>query len=142
MMGKNILRSERGANYMRVAGIDHLVLTVTNIEKTCAFYSRVLGMQEIELAGGRKALLFGKQKLNLHQVGQEIRPYAKKNMPGAADICFIANCDIVKVLEHLKLCGVTVEEGPVDREGAAGRMRSVYIRDPDGNLVEIASYLS
>jgi len=125
---------------MRIIGIDHLVLTVRNVTETCAFYSRVLGMRDIEFAGGRKALLFGRQKINLHEVGKEYKPHAQNPLPGTTDICFITGDDINDVVEHIKLCGVVIEEGPVTRDGAAGTMQSIYIRDPDGNLVEVSSY--
>lgn len=121
--------------------LDHLVLTVADINATCAFYQRVLGM-EVRSFGpqGRKALHVGRQKINLHQHGQEFEPKATQPTPGSADLCFIAATPLEAVIAHLKACNVTIEEGPVDRSGATGPIRSVYIRDPDGNLIEISTY--
>jgi catechol 2,3-dioxygenase-like lactoylglutathione lyase family enzyme len=121
--------------------LDHFVLTVADIDATCAFYARVLGM-EVRTFGpqGRKALHFGRQKINLHQRGREFEPKAAHPLPGSADLCFIAAAPLDTVVAHLVACGVAIEEGPVDRTGATGPIRSVYIRDPDGNLVEIATY--
>jgi catechol 2,3-dioxygenase-like lactoylglutathione lyase family enzyme len=119
--------------------LDHLVLTVANIEQSCEFYSRVLGMT-IEIFGqGRKGLSFGNQKINLHEHGREFDPKARNPRPGSADLCFISETPLDEVLEHLKFCGVPVELGPVERSGAAGTIRSVYLRDPDLNLIEIAN---
>jgi catechol 2,3-dioxygenase-like lactoylglutathione lyase family enzyme len=119
--------------------LDHLVLTVANIEQSCEFYSRVLGMK-IEIFGqGRKGLSFGNQKINLHEHGREFDPKARNPRPGSADLCFISETPLDEVLEHLKFCGVPVELGPVERSGAAGTIRSVYLRDPDLNLIEIAN---
>ncbi|GGH13901.1 VOC family protein [Silvibacterium dinghuense] len=119
--------------------IDHLVLTVTNIPATCDFYSEVLGM-EVESANGRTALLFGEQKINLHQRGHEFEPKAAHPMPGAADLCLITEAPMPEVVEYLAALRVHIEIGPVERNGAMGRMQSVYIRDPDRNLVEISNY--
>jgi catechol 2,3-dioxygenase-like lactoylglutathione lyase family enzyme len=112
---------------------------VADIEKTCEFYSRVFGMEVSTFGGGRKALHFGRQKINLHQHGKEFEPKAHLPAPGSADLCFITNVPIGKVLLHLGHCGVPVEEGPVIRTGAEGRIESVYIRDPDRNLIEISN---
>lgn len=121
--------------------LDHFVLTVADIDATCAFYQRVLGM-EVRTFGPlqRKALHFGRQKINLHQRGKEFEPKAAHPLPGSADLCFIANGPLDAVIAHLKACGVAVEEGPVDRTGATGAIRSVYFRDPDGNLIEVSTY--
>lgn len=125
---------------MRVERIDHFVLTVRDIEVTCGFYLRVLGMQVEEFGGGRKALRFGEQKINLHKAGNEFEPKARKPVPGSADFCLITDVPLEGVTEHLASCGVEVIEGPVERTGAMGPMESVYFRDPDGNLIEISSY--
>ena len=118
---------------------DHIVLTVANIEQSCEFYSRVLGMK-IEIFGhGRTGLSFGSQKINLHEHGHEFDPKARNPRPGSADLCFISDTPLEEVVEHLKFCGVTVELGPIERRGAAGTIRSVYLRDPDLNLIEIAN---
>ena len=120
--------------------IDHLVLTVADVERTLAFYSRVLGMEPVTFAGGRRALAFGRQKLNLHQAGREYEPKALKPVPGAIDLCFIASTPLEEVIATLKREGVVVIEGPVAKTGALGPMMSVYFRDPDGNLVEVSNY--
>ncbi|HTV49167.1 MAG TPA: VOC family protein [Phycisphaerae bacterium] len=125
---------------MNIARIDHFVLTVASIDATCAFYSRALGMQVITFGSGRKALAFGNQKINLHQRGQEFNPKAKVPTPGSADFCLISDVPIAEIVEHLKSIGVSIEEGPVARSGSLGPMTSIYIRDLDGNLVEISNY--
>lgn len=125
---------------MKIDRIDHFVLTVASIEKTCEFYATVLGMQVIDFAGGRKALGFGDQKINLHQKGEEFEPKALSPTPGSADFCLIASQPLTDVISHLSACGVALEDGPVPRTGATGPIRSVYLRDPDNNLVEISEY--
>jgi catechol 2,3-dioxygenase-like lactoylglutathione lyase family enzyme len=127
---------------MNVEAIDHIVLTVRDLDLTCAFYARTLGMRVISFASGRKALSFGKQKINLHQYGQEFEPKATKPTPGSADLCFVTGIPIPKVIEHLRVSGVELLEGPVRRTGAVGDIMSVYFRDPDGNLIEISNYES
>ncbi len=122
--------------------LDHLVLTVADIERTCEFYARVLGFEVVTFAGGRKALAFGEQKFNLHQAGREFEPKAANPTPGSADLCLISASPIGEVLDHLRRCRVPVEDGPVPRTGASGRIISVYIRDPDQNLIEISHYIS
>lgn len=119
--------------------LDHLVLTVADIERTCAFYAETLGMAVETFAQGRKALRFSDQKINLHRTGHEFEPKAEKPTPGSGDLCFIAKTPMPEVVAHLRRCGIAIEVGPVEREGAAGRLVSVYIRDPDGNLIEIAN---
>ncbi len=126
---------------MQIDSIDHLVLTVRDIPTTCEFYVRVLGMQVVSFGNGRKALRFGQQKLNLHQAGAEFEPKALCPTPGATDLCLITTTPLPEVLNHLQTCAVAVEQGIVQRTGAVGAIQSVYIRDPDGNLIEIASYL-
>jgi len=127
---------------MYVESIDHIVLTVKDIEATCAFYSKVLGMSVTIFATGRKALSFGRQKINLHVEGQEIEPKAKKPTPGSADICFVTVFPICEIIEHLRMNGVQIVQGPVPRTGAVGAITSVYFRDPDGSLVEVSNYES
>jgi catechol 2,3-dioxygenase-like lactoylglutathione lyase family enzyme len=124
---------------MNVESIDHLVLTVKNINDTCAFYVRILGMQITTFAGGRKALFFGLQKINLHQSGQEFKPKASHPTPGSADLCFVTKVPIFDVISHLEENCVEILEGPVRRTGASGVLTSVYFRDPDGNLIEVAN---
>lgn len=122
--------------------LDHLVLTVANLEATCRFYSNVLGMQIIEFAGGRKALQFGARKLNLHQAGAEFPPHALQPTPGSVDICFLTSTPMEEVIGHLTAHRIDIIEGPIRRTGAAGPILSVYFRDPDGNLIELANQLS
>lgn len=125
---------------MNIEAIDHVVLTVKDVAATCAFYSKVLGMKVTTFAGGRKALSFGAQKLNLHEHGREFEPKARLPTPGAIDLCLITAVPVAEVLEHLRSSGVDVVEGPVEKIGARGPMTSVYFRDPDGNLIEVANY--
>ena len=127
---------------MQVDRIDHFVLTVRDIEATCDFYTRVLGMQVVIFGGGRKALQFGEQKINLHELGKEFEPKAMKPTPGSGDICFITQVPLNEVIEHMRLQGVEIVEGPVKRTGAVGPIESVYVRDPDGNLVEVGNLSS
>jgi catechol 2,3-dioxygenase-like lactoylglutathione lyase family enzyme len=125
---------------MHIDTLDHLVLTVRDLEVTIAFYTRVLGMEAVTFGAGRQSLAFGTQKLNLHQAGREYEPKAAQATPGSADLCFITRATPDAVLSHLANCGVTVLEGPVMRTGARGPIVSVYFRDPDGNLLEVSSY--
>lgn len=124
---------------MSVVGLDHLVLTVADIEATCAFYVRALGMQRDVFAGGRTALKFGAQKINLHEAGNEFEPKAVHATPGSGDLCFIVeNLEAAKL--KLDAEGVQIIEGPVPRTGARGHLLSIYCRDPDGNLIELSQY--
>lgn len=120
--------------------LDHFVLTVQDIDVTIDFYTRVLGMRLAIFGQGRKALHFGQYKINLHEAGHEIKPHAKHTTPGSADLCFITTTPPEDVLKHLKRQGVKTETEIVQRIGALGRIESIYIRDPDGNLIEISSY--
>jgi catechol 2,3-dioxygenase-like lactoylglutathione lyase family enzyme len=126
---------------MKINRLDHLVLTVKDIDAACAFYHDVLGMEIETFQQNRKALKFGTQKINLHQHGHEIDPKAINPTPGSADLCFIADTPIAEVIETLKSKGLAIEIGPVERTGATGKILSVYIRDPDQNLVEISNYI-
>ena len=125
---------------MKIDHIDHLVLTVSDMDATCTFYTRVLGMRVVTFGVGRKALAFGTQKINLHQAGQEFEPKALHPTPGSGDLCFITDLPLAQVIAHVRSCGVAIEEGPVARTGATGPIESIYLRDPDGNLIEIANY--
>ena len=120
--------------------IDHIVLTVFDLDRTIDFYRRVLGMEPVTFAGGRRGLAFGRQKLNLHQAGREFEPKALRPSPGAIDLCFISSTPLEEVIEELKEANVTILEGPVAKTGALGPMMSVYFRDPDGNLIEVSNY--
>ena len=122
--------------------IDHVVMTCTDLKVTAAWYQRVLGMEREEYGGkNRTALRFGAQKINLHEVGHEVSPHALMAEPGTLDLCFVIATRAEDAVAQLHACGVAVEKGPVPRLGALGDMMSVYCRDPDGNLVELASYM-
>ena len=125
---------------MKIDRIDHIVITAFDLERTIDFYTRVLGMEAITFAVGRRALAFGRQKINLHQAGREFEPKALKPTPGAIDLCFITEGSLDEVAAHLKTCGVKIAEGPVEKTGALGPMQSIYFRDPDGNLIEVSRY--
>lgn len=130
---------------IRIRALDHLVLTVADVEATCAFYSRVLGMDVETFGEGqearRKALRFGDQKINLHPYGREFEPKALRPTPGSADVCLLTDTPIAEVVAHLQRQQVPVVEGPVPRAGARGALISVYFRDPDGNLIEVSNLL-
>ncbi|MFD9129401.1 VOC family protein [Kitasatospora sp. NPDC059571] len=125
---------------MRIQRLDHLVLTVEDIDATIDFYVGLLGMEAVTFGAGRRALAFGESKINLHRAGSEFEPKARRATPGSADLCFIVDPPFGEVLDELKRRGVQLEEGPVQRTGALGPIESVYVRDPDGNLVEISVY--
>ncbi|XP_062578511.1 glyoxalase domain-containing protein 5-like [Saccostrea cucullata] len=124
----------------KVDNIDHFVITVKDIDKTCEFYSKVLGMEVTTFKGNRKALSFGSQKINIHEHRKEFEPKAHLPTPGSADVCFITRENLDSVIKHLQACKVEITEGPVDRTGAQGPIRSVYFRDPDNNLIEVSNY--
>lgn len=121
--------------------LDHLVLTVADIERSCNFYQRVLGMQVVRFGAGRVALQFCQQKINLHPASAPLQPHALQPTRGSADLCLITSMGIQAMLGHLQAEQVPVEEGPVPRTGALGPIESVYLRDPDGNLIEVARYV-
>jgi catechol 2,3-dioxygenase-like lactoylglutathione lyase family enzyme len=125
---------------MKIDRLDHFVLTVADIDVTCDFYARVLGMDVVSFGQGRKALSFGIQKINLHQHHHEFEPKAKQPTPGSGDFCLITSVPLDQVVEHIRQCGVAIEDGPVKRTGARGPIESVYFRDPDDNLVEVSNY--
>lgn len=127
-------------NLVAIDRIDHIVLTVRDVAGTCDFYTRALGIEAREFEPGRWALHFGRQKINLHQAGAEFEPKAAHPAPGSGDLCFITEAPIEEVVTRLEGAGVAIELGPVAREGAEGAMSSVYFRDPDGNLIEVARY--
>ena len=127
---------------MRIIRLDHLVLTVKNVAITAKFYNEILGMEIIKFAGGdRTALLFGNQKINLHECGREVEPKAKLPTAGSADLCFISETPLKDIQEELKEKRISIEEGPIERTGAVGKIISVYFRDPDSNLIEISNYI-
>jgi catechol 2,3-dioxygenase-like lactoylglutathione lyase family enzyme len=125
---------------MQIERLDHLVLTVADISRTCDFYKRVLGMEVITFGEGRTALRFGEQKINLHPADNIPGLVAAKPTPGSGDLCFITKTPLAEVIAHLGDCRVPIVAGPGPRAGAIGTIRSVYIRDPDQNLVEISNY--
>ena len=125
---------------IRISNIDHFVLTVRDIEATCRFYEAACGMTVETFGANRKALRFGRQKINLHELGKEFEPKALKPTPGSGDFCLITESPLEDVLTNLRAAGIAVEEGIVRRTGAVGPINSVYIRDPDNNLVEISTY--
>lgn len=123
-----------------IGGIDHFVLTVRSVDATCDFYRRVLGMRRLDEPNRPTALLFGSQKINLHEVGRTFEPKAKAPTSGSGDFCLFAASPLAEICASLVSNGVSIELGPIERTGARGRMMSVYFRDPDGNLVEVSEY--
>lgn len=122
-----------------IQSLDHLVLTVADVDATCVFYRRVLGFEVATFRGDRKALVFGSQKINLHSVDSEIDPRADRPTRGSGDLCFLTETPIEDVQRHLESCDVAVLLSPTERTGATGRILSIYFRDPDGNLIEVAN---
>ncbi len=127
-------------NLIAIDRIDHVVITCFDLERTLDFYSKVLGMEPVTFAGGRRGLAFGRQKFNLHQAGREFEPKARTPGPGTLDLCLITATPIAQVAEHLAAHAVAVIEGPVQKTGALGPIQSIYFRDPDGNLIEVSNY--
>lgn len=125
---------------MKIERIDHLVLTVKDIAASVDFYTRVLGMREVVFGPqNRRALAFGQHKINLHEAGREFEPKADRPTAGSGDLCFVVD-DLEAAARHLAACGVPVIDGPVPRTGALGAITSIYLRDPDGNLIELSQY--
>jgi catechol 2,3-dioxygenase-like lactoylglutathione lyase family enzyme len=122
-----------------ISSIDHFVLTCADVDATIEFYSRTLGMTAETFAGGRRALCFGSQKINLHQKGAEFTPRARLATAGSGDFCLLSEVPIAEVAAYLAAEGVEIIEGPVAKTGAAGPLLSIYFRDPDGNLVEVSN---
>jgi catechol 2,3-dioxygenase-like lactoylglutathione lyase family enzyme len=120
--------------------LDHLVLTTVDLDACIAFYTNGLGMRMESFGEGRSALVFGQQKINIHVKGHEFEPKAHTPVPGALDLCFIADRPLDEVIERLTQRGINIVEGPINRTGAVGAIRSVYVRDPDLNLIEISEY--
>ncbi len=127
---------------LNINRIDHLVLTVKDIDETVRFYTSVMGMKKIEFGEGRIALAFGQQKINLHQLGNEFEPKAQHVAAGSADLCFIIDTPIQQAIDGLAAKGINILEGPVYRTGALGNILSAYFRDPDGNLIEVSNYVN
>ncbi|EDA7815975.1 VOC family protein [Salmonella enterica subsp. enterica serovar Typhimurium] len=126
---------------MIIDRIDHLVLTVSDISTTIRFYEEVLGFSAVTFKQNRKALIFGAQKINLHQQEMEFEPKASRPTPGSADLCFITSTPINDVVSEILQAGISIVGGPVERTGATGEIMSIYIRDPDRNLIEISQYV-
>lgn len=126
---------------MKISHLDHLVLTVADIETTCKFYQSALNFEVIHFGENRKALQFGTQKINLHQAGKEFEPKAFRPTAGSADLCFIAETPLNEVIAHLQAQQIEIIEGPVQRTGTMGKILSIYFRDPDQNLIEISNAL-
>ena len=121
-----------------IRSIDHIVLTVRNIDRAVAFYQRVLGLEAVTFAGGRRALQVGTQKINLQTLGQETRNFAGI---GSGDLCLVTDLSPSQVVGRLTTKGAEIVEGPVQKTGAMGPIMSVYFNDPDGNLIEVSSYV-
>ena len=125
---------------IQLSHIDHLVLTVADLDRTCAFYEKTLGMRRDEFKPGRFALYFGSCKINLHPAERVVADNLPQNpTPGSADLCLIAETPIDVIAAHLKACGVEIREGPSERSGATGPILSVYFYDPDSNLIEVSN---
>ncbi len=121
--------------------LDHLVLTTYSRDACVDFYTRVLGMTLESFGQGRLALRFGSQKINIHERGRELEPKAHLPVPGALDVCFIADRPLDDVIAHLTACNWPIIEGPVERTGATRKLRSIYVRDPDLNLIEVSELI-
>lgn len=124
---------------MNIKQLDHLVLTVKDIDATCRFYADHLWMEVITFGNNRKALRFGDQKINLYQLGHEFEPRAAAPTSGSADLCFLSDTPLEHIMVELQQAGIEILEGPVQRSGASGPLNSIYLRDPDGNLLEISN---
>ena len=127
---------------MKINHLDHFVLTVADIPATVDFYHSVMGMHAVTFGQGRTALIFGQQKINLHQIGNEFEPKARHVQAGSADLCFIIEGELESAMQNVQVQGVEIIEGPVNRTGALGPITSFYFRDPDGNLIECSIYES
>ena len=127
---------------MNIVRLDHLVLTVMDVEVTCTFYCGVLGMKRITFGDSRTALHFGHQKINVHPFDWDYYLKAQTPTPGSADLCFIVDVAVEEWVAELAEKEIELIEGPVVRTGAAGRLHSIYFRDPDGNLIELSNVLT
>ncbi len=126
---------------MKIQQLDHLVLTVNNIKGSIDFYTQILGMQLVEFGDNRKALKFGSQKINLHEMGKEFKPHAYTPTCGSADLCFIVKTKLETVEKELIKNKIEIEQGPIKRTGSTGPILSLYIRDPDNNLIELSQLI-
>lgn len=123
---------------IQVRALDHLVLTVADVSRTCEFYRTVLGMEVVTFGAGRTALRYGQQKINLHAAVRPFAPHARVPQAGSADLCFLIAPPLEAAVAHLQALAIAIEQGPVARTGATGPLVSIYIRDPDGNLLELS----
>lgn len=126
---------------IRIKSLDHLVITASDLQATIVFYTTVLGMEHVAFGDDLHAVHFGDQKFNIHDASTDVSPKAQNIVPGSEDFCLICETPVSQVIQHLADCGVAIEEGPVIRSGAAGKLESVYFRDPDGNLVEVSNVI-
>jgi catechol 2,3-dioxygenase-like lactoylglutathione lyase family enzyme len=124
---------------MKIRAVDHVVLTVRDVDRTLSFYQHALGMTPVTFGDGPRALAFGDQKLNLHLAGREFEPHAGQPTPGSVDLCLLTDTPLDEVIADLGRAGVAIELGPVAKTGARRPLRSIYLRDPDGNLIEVAN---
>jgi catechol 2,3-dioxygenase-like lactoylglutathione lyase family enzyme len=125
-----------------IDSLDHLVLTVRDLETTCSFYERVLGMRRHQFQTGRWALNFGRQKINLHVVGHVVDKHVRHATAGSADLCFLSRTPIAEVVTALSALNIKIIEGPIVRTGAQGPLNSIYFYDPDENLIEVSNQLT
>lgn len=125
-----------------ISHLDHLVLTTPDVTSCLDFYSGVLGMEVVRFGACRIALRFGQQKINIHEYGREIDPKAHLPVPGSLDLCLIISISMQELLAHLDIHGIHIADGPVSRTGASGEINSVYLRDPDLNLIELSVYIN
>ena len=142
VLGGQFISNSKKNHFMKIERLDHLVLTVSDIEQTITFYTTILGMEVVTFGQNRKALLFGNQKLNLHQKGKEFEPKSDRPTLGAIDLCFIVSMDVELLKKELIQKGIKIIMGVVDRTGALGKIKSIYLKDPDGNLIELSNYVS
>jgi len=126
---------------MNIEQIDHLVLTVVDIDATVSFYTHVLGFKYQRNDKDRISLIFGNQKINIHHKGEEFEPKARYPTCGSADLCFITGTALTSVVSELNSKAIEIVSGPVERTGTRGKILSVYFRDPDGNLIEVSNYI-
>ncbi|GAB4374317.1 MAG: VOC family protein [Kiloniellaceae bacterium] len=128
-------------NAVEIDRLDHLALSVRDIDETCAFYAKVLGMAREPFGEGRVALRFGRQKINVNPNPNDLVRKAAVPIPGTAELCLVLATPLDDFIRHLRGCGVDIEYGPAETAGAVGTIRSVCFRDPDGNLIEVANYV-
>lgn len=125
-----------------ITNLDHLVITVKDLSKTMRFYGDILGMKIVQFGQDRIAFHFGNQKINIHELNSELEPKAINSNVGTADLCFITSTSILRVMKILKENNIDIIEGPVEKVGALGKINSIYIRDPDSNLIELSNYIA